>query len=77
MAKLLWMEQRVTLAQKQWMNDNKIDYIPSGGSPVNAPNGYPPNSPNMNPIENVFGYWQSQISGKNPQNIEQLMSICK
>ena len=26
-----------------------------GGWPINAYNGYPPNSPDLNPIENMFG----------------------
>ena len=31
----------------------------------------------MNPIENVFGYWQSQILHQNPQNMEELITVCR
>ena len=59
------------------MDENKIDYIPCGGVPINENNEYPPNSPDMNPIENVFGYWQSQILHQNPQNMEELITVCR
>ena len=50
----------------------KIDCISSVGVPSNTPNGYPPNFPDMNPIELVFGYWHSEVTLQNPRNIDQV-----
>ena len=44
---------------------------------IYTPNEYLPNSPDMNPIELVFGYWHSKVTSRNPRNIDELISICK
>ena len=31
----------------------------------------------MNPIENIFGYWHSQVTKHEAQNLEQLIFICR
>ena len=59
------------------MDDKKINYVPYGGKPVETLNGYPPNSPDLNPIENVFSYWDKQVSERKPQNIDELIKIVK
>ena len=46
---------------QNWLVENKMNIIPYGGKPLETTNGYPPNSPDLNPIENVFGYWDSQV----------------
>ena len=62
---------------RNFLDDANINYIPSGGWLTDEKNGYPPNSPDLNPIENVFGYWQAKICERNPQGIKQLIRICK
>ena len=47
-----------------WLDENNIQYIPFGGLPSQTLDGYPPNSPDLNPIENVFSYWQTQVSNE-------------
>jgi len=34
--------------------------------------GYPSNSPDLNPIEGIWSYWKTKVRGKNPQNLTQL-----
>ena len=55
---------------QNWLVENKMNIIPYGGKPLETTNGYPPNSPDLNPIENVFGYWDSQVKKHDPQNID-------
>ena len=60
-----------------WLDDNNINYIPYGGKPIEILNGYPPNSPDLNPIENVFAYWDAKVANLEPKNIEELIKIIK
>lgn len=57
---------------QNWMKENNINFVPFAGHPVYAKNGYPPNSPDLNPIENIFGIWQTHVNRRNPKNISEL-----
>ena len=59
------------------MVENKINIIPYGGKPLETTNGYLSNSPDLNPIKNAFGYWDSQVKKHEPQNIDDLIKFIK
>ena len=48
----------------EWLKKNKIDFIPKIE--------WPACSPDINPIENLWGTIQSRIIAKNPKNIATL-----
>ena len=62
---------------QDWLDENGINYISYGGKPLQYPNGYPPNSLDLNSIENVFSYWHNEVIKKNPKNTTQLIQTIK
>ncbi len=42
------------------------------GSPTNHPTGYPPNSPDINPIESVFSYWNDLLAKRRATTVENM-----
>ena len=45
----------------KFLEENQINYYGFGGNPINYECGYPPNSPDMNPIELIFGILEEGI----------------
>ena len=62
---------------QDWLDENSIKCIPYGRKPIQTPNGHPPNSPDLNPIENIFAYWHERVAKRNPKMIAQLIEIVK
>src|SRR3984885_11485301 len=54
-----------------------IETLGFGGSPINDEEGVPPNSPDMNAIERLFGEWGDKVNARNPQNVSELIRIAK
>jgi transposase len=75
--KLLWDGAKPHIAANvtQFLEDNDINYYKFGGHPINHECGYPPNSPDMNPIELIFGILQQQVSIRHPQTINELQKV--
>ena len=48
-----------------------------GGKPNKIVNGYPPSSPDLNPIENIFSVWDHNVKKRNPKNVNELIEIVK
>ncbi len=48
-----------------------------GGAPRNIPGGFPPNSPDLNPIEKVFARWDDLISKERPSTIRELIDVAR
>ena len=60
-----------------WLEENHINCVPYGGKPIQIPCGYPPNSLDLNPIENVFAYCHDHVVKRNPKNTSKLIEIVK
>lgn len=39
---------------------------------MNIIEGYPANSPDLNPIENIWDIWDKKVHDHNPKNLEEL-----
>jgi transposase len=61
----------------EWMQENGVSFIKSAGARVQQEFGYPPSSPDLNPIELVFGYWSSKVNQSEPRTVNQLISTAK
>ena len=59
----------------KFLDENQINYYGFGGNPINYECGYPPNSPDMNPIELIFGILEEGVSKRHPQTISELKEI--
>ena len=60
-----------------WLKNNRINVMNFGGNPIRALNGYPPNSPDLNPIEIIFSYWNSQVLKHNSKTVRELIDTVK
>ncbi len=58
-----------------YLRRRKLNVIPFGGSPINSKNGFPPSSPDLNPIELLFGIWAAKVKKRNPKKIENFLDV--
>lgn len=82
------MVDKVTADLKRMFGDEDYTWVQDGASPHTSgltlnhlrsvlpdlflPEDWPPNSPDDNPIENVFGFVESEIAARNPQTMKSL-----
>ena len=62
---------------RDYLQKTGIETLGFGGSPINDEGGVPPNSPDMNAIERLFGEWGDKVNARNPQNVSELIRIAK
>ncbi len=51
----------------------KIETVGLGGFPLYEKNGFPPNSPDLNPVENLFSYTDQRINKNRYKTLEELI----
>ncbi len=62
-------------ATRTWMNESGLRFVEFGGHPTNVLGGYPPNSPDLNPIENTFAIWSKNVYKREYHSIEEFIEV--
>ena len=57
----------------EFMESQGIEFIDFGGGSNPTKGGFPPNSPDLNPIENIFGILQSHVNDTQPTTLKELI----
>ena len=60
---------------KEFMESQGIEYIEFGGGKHGEKGGFPPNSPDLNPIENIFGILQANVNEFQPSTVGELIKV--
>ena len=63
----------VSKKTQEFLSTIGVEYIPFGGKNGGIYGGYPANSPDLNPIENIFGILQEKVNSKQPKNVDELI----
>jgi len=58
-----------------WIKSTNMKFIPSAGHPRNIENGYPPNSPDMNPIELCWGIVESKVEKEDYSTVKEFINV--
>ena len=56
----------------KFLKDNGLKYYGFGGHPINQRGGFPPNSPDLNPIEHIWSVLQERVALTYPKFIHEL-----
>ncbi len=61
--KILWDNApcHTSREMRDFIESEELRFFPPGSKNLDIPHGYPPNSPDINIIENIFGYWSDQV----------------
>ncbi len=60
---------------KDWIQQSGLRFVEFGGHPCNVLGGYPPNSPDLNPIENIFSIWQNNVQKRKYSTVEEFIDV--
>ena len=59
----------------EFMESQGIEYMKFGGGKRPTKGGFPPNSPDLNPIENIFGILQHRVNVERPTTMKSLIEV--
>ena len=60
---------------QEFMKSQGIEYVHFGGGTQPIEYGFPPNSPDLNPIENIFGTLQARVDVEKPRTENELIKV--
>lgn len=61
----------------KWIENKFLKFVPPAGEPKNVLGGFPPNSPDCNPIELIWNLVQERVSKKPYNNLDEFMEVIK